>query len=410
MSGWIHLAFTLATPKRHLIALPSGIGIRLRRKDEGVNNVKLYRTGVAAALLAGALALAACGSSSNNNSSGTTAPAGGGTSATGGGSTACASGSLKAEGSTAQTNAIQQWIQNYQKQCSGATIAYNPTGSGAGVKQFNGGQVDFAGSDSALNPDKGEVAAAQKRCGGPALDLPMVTGPIAIAYKLNGVTDLTLNPDVIAKIFTGKITTWNDPAIKSLNSGANLPSSKITVFYRSDESGTTENFEKYLAAVAPSVFTATPSKSWAGTGQGKAKSQGVQQALGSTEGSIGYIEWSFAGSAGLSMAKVDNGGGAVALTADSAGKAVASAQITGTGDDLTLKLDYATKTPGAYPIILVTYEIACEKYSNSSIGSLVKSFLAYTSSQGQQDLANLGYAPLPSEIATKVQASVAKIS
>lgn len=371
--------------------------------------MKLYRTGVAAALLAGALALAACGSSSNNNGSSTTTPAAGGTTATGG-STACASGSLKAEGSTAQTNAIQAWIQAYQKQCSGATIAYNPTGSGAGVKQFNGGQVDFAGSDSALNPDKGEVAAAQKRCGSPALDLPMVTGPIAVAYKLNGVTNLVLTPDVIAKIFTGKVTTWNDPAIKSLNSSANLPSSKITVFYRSDESGTTENFEKYMSATAPTVFTAKPSKTWAGTGQGKAKSQGVQQAIGSTEGSIGYIEWSFAGSAGLSMAQVNNGGGAVALTADSAGKAVASAQITGTGDDLTLKLDYATKTPGAYPIILVTYEIACEKYSNSSIGSLVKSFLAYTSSQGQQDLANLGYAPLPSEIATKVQASVAKIS
>jgi phosphate transport system substrate-binding protein len=371
--------------------------------------VKLYRTGVAAALLAGALALAACGSSSNNNGSSTTTPAAGGTTATGG-STACASGSLKAEGSTAQTNAIQAWIQAYQKQCSGATIAYNPTGSGAGVKQFNGGQVDFAGSDSALNPDKGEVAAAQKRCGSPALDLPMVTGPIAVAYKLNGVTNLVLTPDVIAKIFTGKVTTWNDPAIKSLNSSANLPSSKITVFYRSDESGTTENFEKYMSATAPTVFTAKPSKTWAGTGQGKAKSQGVQQAIGSTEGSIGYIEWSFAGSAGLSMAQVNNGGGAVALTADSAGKAVASAQITGTGDDLTLKLDYATKEPGAYPIILVTYEIACSKYSSSSIGALVKSFLAYTSSQGQQDLANNGYAPLPSDIAAKVQASVAKIS
>jgi phosphate transport system substrate-binding protein len=384
--------------------------VTTRRIDEGVNNVKLYRTGVAAALLAGALALAACGSDKSNSSGngGNTASPTGAT--TGGSSGSCASGSLKGEGSTAQTNAIQAWIQAYQKQCSGATIAYNPTGSGAGVKQFNGGQVDFAGSDSALNPDKGEPAAAQKRCGSPALDLPMVTGPIAVAYKLNGVTDLTLTPDVIAKIFTGKITTWNDSAIKSLNSSANLPSSKITVFYRSDESGTTENFEKYMSATAPTIFTTKPSKTWAGTGQGKAKSQGVQQAISSTEGSIGYIEWSFAGSAGLSMAKVNNGGGAVALTADSAGKAVSAAKIVGTGDDLTLKLDYATKEPGAYPIILVTYEIACEKYSSSSIGALVKSFLAYTSSQGQQDLANNGYAPLPSDIAAKVQASVAKIS
>jgi phosphate transport system substrate-binding protein len=371
--------------------------------------VKLYRTGVAAAVLAGALALAACGSSSKNNGGSTTTPTGGGTSGATGAATACASGSLKGEGSTAQTNAIQAWIQSFQKQCSGATIDYNPTGSGAGVKQFNGGQVDFAGSDSALNPDKGEPAAAQKRCGSAALNLPMVTGPIAVAYKVNGLSDLTLTPDVIAKIFTGKITTWNDPAIMSINSGASLPSSKITVFYRSDESGTTENFEKYLAAAAPSVWTAKPSKTWAGTGQGKAKSQGVAQAISSTEGSVGYVEWSFAGSTGLSMAKVDNGGGAVALSADSAGKAVSAAQITGTGNDLTLKLDYATKTPGAYPIILVTYEIVCQKYSSSSIGALVKSFLTYTSGPGQQGLANLGYAPLPSDIDSKVQASVATI-
>jgi phosphate transport system substrate-binding protein len=373
--------------------------------------VKLYRTGVTAALLAGGLALAAC-SSSSNSSSNTSTPAGGSsTTASSSGSTvACATGSLKAEGSTAQTNAIQQWIQNYQKQCSGATIDYNPTGSGAGVKQFNAGQVDFAGSDSALNPTKGEVAAAEKRCGGPALNLPMVTGPIAIAFKLSGVTDLTLTPDVMAGIFTGKITTWNDPAIKALNSSANLPSSKITVFYRSDSSGTTENFEKYLAATAPTVFTATPSKTWAGKGQGKAKSQGVQQAISSTEGSIGYLEWSFAGSAGLSMAKVNNGSGPVTLSAESAGKAVSAATITGTGDDLTLKLDYATKEPGAYPIILVTYEIACQKYSSASVGPLVKSFLSYTAGPGQSGLADLGYAPLPSDIDTKVQASVATIS
>jgi phosphate transport system substrate-binding protein len=375
--------------------------------------VKLYRTGVVAGLLAGALALAACGSD-KQSATNPPAPAGNGSSSAGSSSapsTDCATGSLKAEGSTAQTNAIQQWIKDYQAKCSGTTISYNPTGSGAGVKQFTGGQVDIGGSDSALDPTKGEVADAAKRCGGPALNLPMVTGPVAVAFKLNGVKDLTLTPDVIAKIFLGTITTWNDPAIKALNSGANLPSTKITVFFRSDESGTTQNFEKYLAAAAPTEYTATPSKTWSGkVGQGKSKSQGVQQAVSSTEGGVGYLEWSFAGSGGLSMAKIDNGGGAVALTADSAGKAVSAAKVTGTGDDLTLKLDYATKVPGAYPLILVTYEIVCEKYSDAAIGSLVKSFLSYTSGAGQTGLPNLGYAPLPSDIDAKVQASVAKIS
>ena len=239
----------------------------------------------------------------------------------------------------------------------------------------------------------------------------MVTGPIAIAFKLNGVTDLTLTPKLIAQIFLGKITSWNDPAIAAANSAATLPSTKITVFFRSDESGTTQNFEKYLAATDPSDFTADPSKVWPGkVGQGKSGSQGVQQGIAGTEGGIAYLEWSFAGSANLPTAKVDNGGGAVALTAESAGAAVAAATVTGTGNDLTLKLDYATKAPGAYPIILVTYEIVCTKYKSAAKGTLVKDFLTYTSGAGQAGLPDLGYAPLPSSILTKVQSSVAAIS
>jgi phosphate transport system substrate-binding protein len=373
--------------------------------------VKRYRTGALGGVIAGALALAACSSSSGSSSS-TTAAAGGSASSSSGGTTSCASGSVKAEGSTAQQNAMTEWINSYQQKCSGATIAYNGTGSGAGVKNFNAGQVDFAGSDSALNPDKGEVAAAAKRCGSAALNLPMVVGPVAVAYKLGGVDKLTLTPSIIAKIFTGKITTWDDPALKAANNGVNLPSKPITVFFRGDSSGTSNNFAKYLAAAAPVDFTLKPDNAWPGkTGQGKTKSQGVQQAIQTTDGSIGYLEWSYAVNGGLSYAQVDNGGGPVELTADSAGKAVAEATVTGTGDDLTLKLDYTTKAPGAYPIILVTYEITCTKYSDAKIGSLVKSFLTYTASNdGQGKLADLGYAPLPSEIQTKVQTSVGKIS
>ena len=380
------------------------------------NSVNRYRAGVVAGLLAGALALAAC-SSSKSNSSTTTTPAGGSTTSASAAAAAptCASGKLSAQGSTAQTNAINQWIKDYQSACSGATITYNPTGSGAGITGFNGNQNDFVGSDSALNVSKGEYAKATSRCGSPALDLPMVTGPIAIAYKLNGVSKLVLNGPTIAKIFLGKITKWNDPAIMALNSGVTLPSTAISVIYRSDSSGTTENFSKYLAATAPDIFTSPTGKD-AGAfhfaGQGKAKSQGVSAALASTEGSIGYDEFSFAVSSGLQTAWIDNGAGPVELTKDSAGKAAASAQVNASGQgDLTLKLDYATKTPGAYPIILVTYEIACSKYSSPSTGTLVKDFLSYTSSTaGQAGLAQLGYAPLAGDLLTKVQTAVASIS
>ena len=374
--------------------------------------MKLYRAGAIAGLIACVIAVSACSSSkkADKKSGGSTSTATS-SATTSAPAATCATGQLNATGSTAQQNAISQWIKDYQNQCKGATINYGGGGSGQGVTDFTGGTTDFAGSDSALDPTKGEVDKAAATCGSPAIDIPMVTGPIAIAFKLNGVTGLTLTPDLLAKIFLGKITTWDDAAIKAANSSASLPSTKITVFFRSDESGTTQNFEKYLAATDPTDFTAEPSKVWPGkVGQGKSGSQGVQQGVAGAEGGIAYLEWSFAGSANLPTAKIDNGGGAVALTAETAGAAVAAATVTGTGNDLTLKLDYATKTPGAYPLILVTYEIVCTKYKDAAKGALVKGFLSYTSGAGQAGLPDLGYAPLPASILTKVQASVAAIS
>jgi len=376
--------------------------------------VLITRAGLIAGLVAGAVALTACGSDSNSSSTSTQGAGGGSSSSSSTGSSSCATGSLKAEGSTAQKNAMDQWISDYQAQCSGATITYNGTGSGAGVSNFIAKQDNFVGSDSALDPKKDEPSKAQAACGSAAIDLPMVVGPIAIAYKLNGVTGLTLTPPVLTKIFLGKITSWNDPAIKAINSGANLPSTKITVFYRSDSSGTTQNFERYLAANDPTDFTSKPDKdsSKAGfAGQGKTGSQGVQQAISSTEGGLGYVEWSYAVSGNLSTAKIDNGAGAVELTADSAGAAVAAAKTAPNGPgDLSLKLDYATKASGAYPIILVTYEIVCSKYSDANIGKQVKAFLGYTAATGQDKLKDLGYAPLPDSIKTQVQAAINGIS
>jgi phosphate transport system substrate-binding protein len=384
--------------------------------------VKLNRVGVAAGVLLAVTALAACGSSGGGGAQ-DTAGAGGSTTAAGStsstpagggsGSPTCSTGTLNGEGSTAQTNAMTAWIDGYTKACSGAKINYNPTGSGAGISSFTANQVDFAGSDSALNPTAGEVTAAQKRCGSAPLDLPMVVGPIAVAYNLNGVDKLVLTPDLIAKIFTGKIKNWNDPAIKAKNSSANLPSSKISVIYRSDASGTTQNFENFLSSTDKTDFTAEPAKDNAQkvfVGQGVAKSQGVASAIKSTAGAIGYDEYSFAVSSSLSTVSIDNGAGPVDVNKTTASAAVASAQVVGTGDDLSLKLDYNTKAAGAYPLILVTYEIACTKYSDPATGTFVKNFLDYTANGGQASLAQLGYAPLPASIQTKVNASIAKIS
>jgi phosphate transport system substrate-binding protein len=368
--------------------------------------------------VAGALALAACGSDNNTSTSSTSSAAGAAGSSSSGAAAAAVSGTLNGEGSTAQKNAIQQIISDFQTADSGATVNYNATGSGAGIKQFNGGQVDFAGSDSALNATaagggQSEVDQAKARCGGnDAWNLPMVAGPIAVAYNVKGVSKLVLTPDVTAKIFSGAIKTWNDPAVAAINTGTALPSTAIKVYFRSDESGTTDNFQKYLGGAAPTAWTLGAGKKWNGkVGEGKPKSDGVASAVKGTDGAIAYDEWSYATKNNLGMAQIDNGGGAVELTGDSAGKAVAAATPAGTGNDLRLKIDYATKASGAYPIVLVTYEIVCSKGLAADKTALLKAFLTFFAGPAQQSkLTGLGYAPLPAEVQTKVAAAVDAIS
>jgi phosphate transport system substrate-binding protein len=364
-------------------------------------------TGVA---LIGTFALTSCGS--DNNATATPKASGSATTAS-----TCPTGTLNGEGSSAQKNAIEQAITDFQAACSGATVNYNPTGSGAGIKQFTAGQVDFAGSDSALKdkPATGatniEQADADKACGSPAWNLPMVTGPIAVAYNLKGVDKLILNPSVTAKIFNGLIKTWNDPAIAALNPGVTLPAEPIKVFFRSDESGTTDNFTKYLKGSAPADWPQDTGKKWTGKGEGKEKSAGVANAVKATEGGITYPEWSFAKDNKLGIAQIDNGAGPVELTGESVGKAVSAAKIVGVGNDLKLKLDYATKAAGAYPILLVTYEIVCSKSKDSAKATLTKAFLkSFAAADMQTKLQDIGYAPLPAEIQAKVTTAIDALS
>ncbi|GAA3609668.1 phosphate ABC transporter substrate-binding protein PstS [Microlunatus ginsengisoli] len=363
-----------------------------------------------AAVSLAAFGLAACGS----DPAGTTTTTGDGSASASG--LACPSGKLTGEGSTAQANAMQEVIADYGDACGNkSTIEYNPTGSGAGIKSFYGGLVDFAGSDSALKTVAvdGVVEAdkAKERCGGnQAWNLPMVVGPIAFAYNLEGVDKLILTPEVLSDIFTGKITTWNDPAIAKLNPGTTLPSSKISVFFRSDESGTTENVEKFLKAAGNGAWTAEPSKKWAGTGEGKNKSSGVADGVKGTPGSISYMEWSYAKDNNLPTVQLDNGQGATELTADSVSKALSGAEVKGSGNDLALSLKYTDTEAGAYPALLVTYEIVCSKGLDAEKTAVLKDFLTYfSSSDTQGKLVELGYAPLPSSLQSKVAASVQAI-
>ncbi|MEU4641250.1 phosphate ABC transporter substrate-binding protein PstS [Micromonospora sp. NPDC023814] len=368
--------------------------------------MKLQRHGTLACLaLTATLALSACGS--DNNEPASSASASGSAAAAD-----CATGTLNAQGSSAQKNAMDEWIKAYQQKCSGAKINYEPSGSGAGIQAFIAGTADFAGSDSALKEE--EQPQANAKCvGGAAINLPMVIGPVAIAYNVNGVDNLQLKPATLAKIFAGKVTKWDDPAIKADNPGATLPSTAINAVHRSDSSGTTDNFTDFLAKTAASDWTFGKAKEWkAPGGTGAAKSDGVASAIKGQDGTIGYVEWSYAENGGLKTAKVGNGAGEFAeLTAESAGKTVAGAEVVGQGDDLKMKIDYNTKEAGAYPIVLVTYEIVCTKGLAADKLPLVKGFLGHAASTaGQADLTELGYAPLPESVRTKVEAAVKNLA
>jgi phosphate transport system substrate-binding protein len=354
-------------------------------------------------LVGAGLLLTACGSDTGGGGQG---PANAGVTA----AIKCTSGSLTAAGSTAQQNAITQWIKDYLNKCSGANINYGGGGSGQGVQQFIDAKIDFAGSDFPLAESK-EQQAADARCkSGPAINIPLVGGPIAIGYNVPGLTKtLNLSASNLAKIFSGKITYWNDPAIVQDNPGAALPSLGIQSFHRSDGSGTTYNFMNYLANDAKADWMFGTNKTWtAPGGQGAKGSQGVAQGVKSTPGSIGYFELSFATQSQISYAVLGNAEGKfVPLTQDNAMKFLSTAKVVGTGGDLKLQFNYATTDPAAYPNLLVTYEIVCAKGNAADKLPLLKNFLGYAaSSAGQQELPSQGYISLPENLRQRVQQTV----
>ncbi|NMH96397.1 phosphate ABC transporter substrate-binding protein PstS [Pseudonocardia sp. K10HN5] len=369
--------------------------------------MKLSRHGVALSLAtAGMVLLAACGTD-NGGGTGTSAAAG---------STAdisCSTGSLTLAGSTAQQNAMSEWTKNYLSTCSGSNINYGGGGSGAGVQQFQQGTIDFAGSDFPL-AEGSEQQAADARCkSGPAINLPMVPGPIAVGYNVPGVPTLNLSAATIAQIFDGKVTNWDSPVIAKDNPGVTLPNLPIQTFHRSDGSGTSYNFSNYLANEAKADWTYGANKNWpAPGGQGSKGTQGIAQGVKTTPGGIGYMELSFATQSNIPYAKVGNAAGKfVELTTANVANFLSKAKVVGSGNDLKLQFDYTNTDANAYPNLLVTYEIVCSKGNAPDKLPLIKNFLSYAASTaGQQPLANQGYVPLPDDLRTKVQQAISSLA
>jgi phosphate transport system substrate-binding protein len=354
----------------------------------------LKRFGAALSVLAaGALILSGCGS--DNNASKTTSSA---TSTLPVPVNCGGKQALKASGSTAQANAMTRFVKAFEQACPGQTLNYTPDGSGAGITEFTGNQTDLGGSDVPLAPN--EADAARQRCGSKAWDLPVVFGPIAITYNVRGVGTLTLDAPTAAKIFNGGIKTWDDPAVRALNKGVTLPGEPIRVIFRSDLSGTTDNFQHYLDTASDGAWGKGTGKTFnGGVGEGAKGNDGTSSAVQATEGAVTYNEWSFAQAKKLGVAQIITSAGPdpVTISTDSVGKTIAGAWVSGKGNDLILNTMsfYKPTQTGAYPIVLATYEIVCSKYPDPQVGSAVRAFLQSTLSGGQNGLADNGYVPIP---------------
>jgi phosphate transport system substrate-binding protein len=328
-----------------------------------------------------ALAAAGCGDSNDNGTS------------TGGGG-----GTVNGAGSTFAAPIYSQWGNALTGQ--GVTVNYQPVGSGAGVAQFAAGTVDFGASDPALTPeDKGTIKK------GEPVQIPMAFGAITVAYNLEGVDKgLKLDGQTAADIFQGKVKTWNDPEIAKLNPGVKLPGDAITVVHRSDESGTTAGFTKFLSAYSKDwekFIGSDKTVKWP-TGTGAKGNDGVAAAVKQQKGSVGYVEEAYALQNDFTTAAVKNKSGQfVDPTLESTTAAGEGVEIPA---DLGISIIDAPN-PKAYPIasqtFVIVYKDMCQAGKSEGTAKAVKQFVDYGLGEGQGVLGQLQYAKLPAEVLSK---------
>ena len=366
---------------------------------------RLAATAVMGAL---ALTLAACGS---DNATGTS-PTDAMSSESPSGDMMALSGSLSGAGSSAQESAQAAWRAGFQTANPDVTVNYDSVGSGAGRTQFLDGSVTFAGSDAALKPE--ELTSAKDRCfGGEAFDLPIYISPIAVVFNLPGITELNLSAENVAKIFDGKITTWDDAAIAADNAGIALPSTAITPVHRSDESGTTNNFTDYLSKAGNGAWGYDASGDWPIAGGESAQgTTGVVQAVQAGEGTIAYADASKAGTLGKVSIKVGDAFVAPAEAAAAKTLDVSPRDTTRSANDIVIDIDRTTTEAGAYPLILVSYLVVCSQYDNQSDLDNVKGYATYVASAEGQSAAEkaAGSAPISDTLRTDIQAALDSIT
>lgn len=325
--------------------------------------------------------------------------------------TSSLSGELIGAGASSQGSAQEAWISGFQTANEQVTVNYDPTGSGAGRETFQKGASAFAGSDRAFTVEEIKAGPFEScAAGSDIVEFPAYISPIALIFNVEGVDSLKLDASTVAKIFSGKITKWNDPAIASQNSGATLPDQNIVPVHRSDKSGTTENFTDYLAAAAPADWAAGAIEEWPTDLGGEAAqgTSGVVEAVTNGVGTIGYADASRAGD--LSTVEIKVGDKYVAYSPEAAAAIVDASPLEEgrSTHDLAIKIDRTSTTDGTYPIVLVSYLIGCQNYKDAAQADLVKAYFNYiVSTEGQDQAAEAaGSAPISDNLRSKVQVAI----
>ncbi|MGK5531832.1 phosphate ABC transporter substrate-binding protein PstS [Streptomyces sp. URMC 129] len=362
-----------------------------------------WRAKTAAIAAVSALALVTACSSDNEEE---------GTGGSGGSGSSDLSGTISGAGASSQEAAQGAWQAGFQSANPDVTVDYDPVGSGGGREQFVAGGVAFAGSDAYLTDEEGELSGAVERCGD-LIEVPVYVSPIAVIFNLEGVDSLNMSAETIAGIFNQEITTWNDEAIAADNPGVELPDTPITPVNRSDESGTTENFAEYLAAAAPDAWPHEVDGNWPVAGGEAAQgTSGVVSAVSGGNGTIGYADASQAGD--LGTVAVGVGEEFVPYSPEAAAAVLeVSERVEGRGEyDFAYDLARDTTEAGAYPIVLVSYGLACTTYDDANTAELVREYFTYIlSEEGQQAAAEAaGSAPLSAELSAEYQAAVDAIA
>jgi phosphate transport system substrate-binding protein len=337
---------------------------------------------VALALSAG---IAACGSSSDSSTS----------------SDGSGTGPLVGAGSTLVAPLLSKWQADFDDK-SGITVTYGAIGSGGGIDQITGRTVDFGASDAPLTADQFSAADGVEQ-------IPWALAGTVASYNVSGLGDhIKLSGQVLADMYLGNITTWDDPAIAKLNPGVKLPDTKVTPVYRSDGSGDTYAFTNYLSTVDPdfksTVGVSTQVKF--PTGVGAEKNDGVSAAISQTDGAIGYVAVSYALSNDLNVALVENSAGQFPVPGVDSIKAAAAA-VPEIGKDNSISLaDLPASAKDAYPISTYTYVIVP---LSSDKADELKKFITYAIGAGQEFGPDLDFAPLPAQVVAASKKAIAKI-